>query len=367
MSPTRWSLLLLGLAAVLPPAAAAQDTFGPVDRIVAVGDVHGDFAQFVSILRQAGVIDDHNRWHGGRTHLVQTGDILDRGAESRKVMELLIALAPQAARAGGRVHALIGNHEAMNILGDLRYVVPGEYAAFADGKSAQLRDRVFKVMGDPALQKDTAYRRQWNEQHPLGWVEHRFAFEGNGRYGTWIREHNAVIRIGDYLFLHGGISPKYVDTPLADLNAGVRKALTPEAASSPDNIAGDSLGPLWYRGLAQGDEAPLAAHVDSVLARFGVKHVVIGHTVTAGTVIPRYDGKVITIDVGLSSAYGGPPAALIIEQGVPWTLHRGTKLALPLGGDPLPYLRAAAALDPQPSRLQPLIDQLAAAGTGRGR
>ena len=89
-----------------------------------------------------------------------------------------------------------------------------------------------------------------------------------------------------------------------------------------------------------------------------MKHVVIGHTVTAGTIIPRHGGKVIMIDVGLSAQYGGPPACLIIEEGTPYTLHRGHKLPLPLGADPLPYLRAAAALGPQPSKLQSLIDQL---------
>lgn len=351
-------LVLGATLASLAGAARAQDSLGAVDRIVAVGDVHGDFNQFVAILRQAGVIDEKNRWHGGRTHLVQTGDILDRGAESRKVMDLLIDLAPQAVRAGGMVHPLTGNHEAMNILGDLRYVAPGEYDAFRGPNSKQLRDRAYAVLSDSTRRKEREYRRQWEAEHPLGWVEHRFAFEGNGKYGTWIRENNAVLRIGDFLFVHGGISPKYAGMTIADLNKGVRAAIAVDARPAPDNIAEDSEGPLWYRGLAATDEALLAEHVDSVLARFGVKHIVIGHTVTAGTVMPRFDGKVIMIDVGLSASYGGPPGALIIEQGVPYTLHRGQKLALPLGGDLLPYLRAAAALDPQPSKLQPLIDAL---------
>jgi hypothetical protein len=124
--------------------------------------------------------------------------------------------------------------------------------------------------------------------------------------------------------------------------------------------AEDPEGPLWYRGLATGDETLLAPHVDSVLAAFGVRHIVIGHTVTAGTVLPRFGGKVIMIDVGLSAAYGGPPAALVIEKGVPYTVHRGQRLKLPLTGDLLPYLRAAAATDPAPSRLQKLIERLEA-------
>ncbi len=350
-----WSLLgLVGF----PGDLVSQDTFPAVERIVAVGDVHGDFGQFVTVLRQTGVIDEKNHWAGGRTNLVQTGDVPDRGPDTRKILEFLMELGPQAEKAGGQVHALIGNHEAMNIVGDLRYVTPGEYAAFRSPNAEALQQRAFKALADSTRKNDAAYRDQWLAEHPLGWVEQRLGYEGNGRYGTWIRGHNAVLRIGDYLFLHGGIGPKYAEQTLADINAAVRHSLEPGADGA---AAMDPEGPLWYRGLTGGDDAPLAADVDRTLARFGVKHMVIGHTVTAGAVMTRYDGKVIMIDVGLSAVYGGPPACLVIEKGVPYALHRGQKLALPMGGDPLPYLRAAAALDPPPSRLQKLIDQLGGA------
>jgi hypothetical protein len=123
-------------------------------------------------------------------------------------------------------------------------------------------------------------------------------------------------------------------------------------------MAEDPEGPLWYRGLATGPEDSLAAHVDRVLERFGVRHVAIGHSVSPGAIFPRFDGKVVMIDVGLAAAYQGPPAALVIEDGKAFALHRGARLDLPLGGDLLPYLKAAAALDPQPSRLQATIEQL---------
>lgn len=363
-----------GIAALLLVFAAGraegQDTFSGVDRIVAVGDVHGDFDQFVTVLRQAGVIDGKNRWAGGRTHLVQTGDVLDRGPNSRAVMDLLIALAPQAERADGRVHALIGNHEAMNVLGDLRYVSAGEYRAFVSPNAEKFRNRVFRSRADSGRRDDPAYREQWEADHPLGWVEHRLAFEGNGRYGTWIRGNNVAVKINEYLFLHGGIGPNYATLPLAEINAQVRAALAPDATDASRKIADDPEGPLWYRGLATGDEASLSEHLDGVLAALGVSRMVIGHTVTAGTVMPRHSGKVIMIDVGLSAVYGGPPTCLIIERGTAYTLHRGTKLELPLSGDLLPYLRAAAALDPAPSRLEKLIQQLdpipAAAATPPG-
>ena len=81
-SPFRITLLLALLVA--QRGIAAQDTFTGVPRIVAVGDVHGDYDRFVGVLRQAGVIDGKERWSGGRTHLVHTGVNPDRGPDSRK-------------------------------------------------------------------------------------------------------------------------------------------------------------------------------------------------------------------------------------------------------------------------------------------
>lgn len=352
----RAALLLATVA--LPFRLQAQDVFSGVERIVAVGDVHGDYEQFVTVLRQSGVIDGKSRWAGGRTHLVQLGDVPDRGPDSRKVMELLMALAPQAQKAGGRVHALIGNHEAMNVLGDLRYVAPGEYEAFRSPNSGKLQERAWQVLSDSTRRKDGTYKTQWFAEHPLGWVEQRMAFEGNGRYASWIREHNAAVRINEYLFLHGGIGPKYVDTTLAAINAGVRAVLSATTAPAEGNIAEDPEGPLWYRGLVTGDEQELSAHVDSVLHRFGVAHVVVGHSVTPGVILPRFSGRVIGVDVGLSAVYGGPAAALVIEGAKVFAMHRGTRIALPLGGDLMPYLEAAAALDPTPSRLRQYVEGL---------
>ena len=123
-------LLALVVFLTIPVAPAAQDAWSGVERIVAVGDVHGDYEQFVKLLRGAGLLDKESKWAGGKAHLVQTGDVPDRGARSRDVMDLLMKLEKQAKKAGGYVHALIGNHEAMNMYGDLRYVHVGEFAAF---------------------------------------------------------------------------------------------------------------------------------------------------------------------------------------------------------------------------------------------
>ena len=343
-------------------ALLGQDEFPAAERIVAVGDVHGDFDRFTALLRDAGIIDKKQKWIAGRTQLVQTGDLLDRGPESRRVMDLLMRLEGQALKAGGRVHVLLGNHEAMNMYGDLRYVSEGEYAAFRSPQSEKVRDAYFENHVATALLKgnergeERQLRTKWYAAHPLGWVEQRFAFGPSGAYGKWLRQKNAVIKIGDILFLHGGISPKYSTWSMRQLNDAVRKELA-DFRLLENGVVADPAGPLWYRGLAEAPEADTAEAVGEVLQRYQVKHVVIGHTPTRGAVLPRFGGKVILIDVGLSKFYGGPLACLIIDKSRFQALHRGTRLDLPSGGqaDLSAYLKAAAALDPKPSPLEPLI------------
>src|SRR6266542_113549 len=117
--------VLVALFLCLAWPGLGEDTWKGVERIVAVGDVHGDLPQFTAVLRSAEVIDRDGNWSGGKTHLVQAGDLLDRGPDSRKVIELLMKLEKQAREASGEVHCLVGNHETMNLYGDLRYVSAG--------------------------------------------------------------------------------------------------------------------------------------------------------------------------------------------------------------------------------------------------
>jgi hypothetical protein len=325
------------IAIVSQSGAPAEDTWKGVKRIVAVGDVHGDLAQFTGVLRAAGVIDRDTNWSGGKTHLVQTGDLLDRGPDSRKLIELLMKLEKQARHAGGEVHCLIGNHEAMNLYGDLRYVSAADYASYQTADSAALRDQAFKQHVEDLRQNpqtsstevDDAYRKKWDSTHPLGFVERQVYFSTNGVAGKWIRGHNAVIKINDLVFLHGGISPKYAAFPIRKFNEEVSKELR-DFSKLEGGIVMDEDGPLWYRGLAQDDEASLAPHVNAVLERLGAKYLVIAHTPTKGMILPRVGGKVLMIDVGLSGVFGGHSACLLVEGGKPEALHRGTKVALPL-------------------------------------
>jgi hypothetical protein len=291
----------------------------------------------VTVLRFSKVIDAEGNWTGGKTHLVQVGDMVDRGPASRKAMDLLMKLEPQAKSAGGYVHPLIGNHEAMNIYGDLRYVSAAEYASYQSESSEE----------EPGK--------------PAGYAGHRKLWGPNGTYGKWIRSHNAIIKINDTVFLHGGIGPKYASYSIREMNDRIREELN-DPSKLQGGMAMDEEGPLWYRGLAEGDQQALATHVATVLKKLKVERIVIGHTFTDGAITPRFGGKVLLIDIGLSRIYDPllRQESLVIENGKPFVLHRGTRLELPSdeGKDMLRYLKAAAALDPQPSSLLKRIADL---------
>ena len=346
----------------------SENDWEGVERIVAVGDVHGDYGKFVLILQDAGLINKKRKWIGGEAHLVQTGDVLDRGADSRKIMDLLMRLEQQAEKAGGRVHALIGNHEIMNLIGDLRYVSREEFQAFRNLRSKRLREIFYqrhleRIRNLPPPEgvpdPDRSYKQAWEAGHPLGYYEHRFEFGPNGDYGKWIRGHNAVVKINGTLFLHGGLSPKYADRSLAQIDAKVQEELA-DFSKVPGGIVTDSEGPFWYRGLAREAEASLEAHLENLLQTHGAQRIVMGHTVTPGAVMPRFGGRVVLIDVGLSDFYGGRRACLILEGGRAYALHRREKLKLPSGksSEILAYLKKAASLDPEPSPLAELIRRL---------
>ena len=215
-------LLLAGNAqSQTPPPAQVQ--WSGVERVVAFADVHGAHAELLGLLRETGIVDGQDHWAAGRTHLVSLGDLLDRGADSRKVMDLLQRLQGEAGAAGGRVHVVLGNHEAMNLLGDLRYVDPGEYAAYADMESPAERERARKAW--EAAHGGTG-AASFEQKFPPGFFGHRAALSPQGRYGQWLLSLPVAVVVNDTLFMHAGPSASLRGMTLPELNLRYRTALT---------------------------------------------------------------------------------------------------------------------------------------------
>jgi hypothetical protein len=325
-----WTLLGILAALVIAAPAAAQPS--TIHRIVAIGDLHGDFEAWRAIARAAGLIDARGRWIGGETVLVQIGDVPDRGPDSLRIIDDLMRLQREAPRKRGRVVALVGNHEAMNMTGDLRYVSAGEYAAFAGRKSRRLRDDVFTRnreqieaayrRGDPAMTAE-AIRDAWLSKTPLGLLEHQAAWSPKGRIGSWVVRNPAVVLIDGALFVHGGLCAGYAGLPLAEINRQVAAALTAGATAS-DAIINDEAGPLWCRRLAASSNTALAEQLDLLLTAYGARRIVIGHTPVLSGIAVLEGGRLARIDTGISSAYGGKLTYLEILQGdlVPHVVER---------------------------------------------
>ncbi len=298
---------LLGAVLCLPLLVAnAAGPQAPADicdlytdqRVVAIGDVHGAYEPFVAILRETGLIDARDRWIGGSALLVQTGDVLDRGPDSRRVIDLLRKLERSAARAGGAVYALLGNHELMRLTGDWRYVSAGEVAAFRRGDSN-------------------------------GADGFRAAFAATGGYGRWLMGHAAIAKINGMIFVHGGVSPSVAPLGCRGINAAIGTELEDVAAgrNSSAALGDDASGPLWYRGLATEPEDAFASSVDTIFQNLEASGMVIGHTVSPARIATRFAGRVVMIDTGMLGgefARDGTPSALEM---------RGTELtAIYLGG-----------------------------------
>jgi hypothetical protein len=212
--------------AALPAVAQAQQS--PDPEIVVIGEVQGAANTVTALLEHLDLIDADQHWSGGDTILVQTGDLIDDGENVRAVLDLFMRLQEEADAAGGQVIVLMGNHEAMNILGELRCVNYMAYQTFAGPDSERLqrqawedwlawRSRRAKALGE-RFDADSETEAEWFAAHPPGWVEYAESMGPEGVYGSWLRSLPVAVEIDNALFVHAGISPEFEDRNVASIN-----------------------------------------------------------------------------------------------------------------------------------------------------
>lgn len=255
--------------------------------IVAISDIEGDFEAFKNLLIGSKVMNEQFEWIFAKNHLVLLGDYFDRGNNVLACLWLAYELERQAAEAGGQVHFILGNHEAMILSGDKRYAAP-KYKA---------------------LENVLCYG-------------HEQLFGINTGLGKWLRSKNTVEIINDYLFVHGGLSYKWVERQVDrdTINALIRDNIGLQNNLVKDALAKELLGvegPLWYRGYYKkqdGYDKASAGEIDQILSFYQARKIITGHTIMNGMGV-HYNGKVVTIDVKRGGEFThNKPGALLIEE-----------------------------------------------------
>eukprot|EP00741_Cyanophora_paradoxa_P007721 tig00001187_g7470.t1 len=337
---TAAALMLLLLAALQAIASAAADDAQAsrgaraARRIIAVGDLHADLEQALRVFKLAGVINEETDWALGAATLVFTGDITDRGADLEALQDLIVKLEGQAKEAGGAVVQLAGNHDVMNLQGDWRYVSARDLEAFGGHEN-----RTLALLPDAPL-------------------------------GSRLRSLKLLHVIGDVVFVHGGLHPSLASLGVEELNAqhaglapllGVGD-LTPEQRRDASALYSDS-GPVWYRGHILDSEEEACPVLQQSLDALQVRRMVVGHTRQPGRILTRCGARVICIDVGINSKYGGNQGALEIEQDADG-VTLSVRAIYPAGREDLPEAAAGTSAVILLTALKALVSLAIAASVG---
>lgn len=232
------------------------------NKMLVISDIEGNFKGFKSILLGNKIIDNKLNWTFGNNHLVLVGDFFDRGLNVTECLWFIYKLEKEAELQGGKVHFILGNHEMMNLKGQLKYV----------------RDKYHDNADTLKL-----HYEKW--------------YATNTELGRWLRTKNGVEKIGDYLFVHAGIRKDFPEKySLKDINNNIRKSIDTnfEKETQRDDIFIGNESPLWYRGI--GKEVENQKEVEKTLTKYNATKMIIGHTIFEEIQF-LYNQKVIAIDL----------------------------------------------------------------------
>ncbi|CAN4118132.1 unnamed protein product [Withania somnifera] len=303
-----------------------QTIFPSPTRLIAIGDLHGDFQKSKQAFKLAGLIDDHDKWCGGSTTVVQIGDVLDRGGEELKILYFLEKLNREAVKVNGNVITMNGNHEIMNIDGDFRYVTKEGLKEFQDwgfwycvgndmkmlchglGKDCvkDIFDGIpFEFRGVKREDVDMI-RIRIAALRPKGPISERF-----------LAKNQTVVVVGDSVFVHGGLLPKHVEYGFEKVNEEVRDWICGVKGRVPRDLVRGRNSIVWLRKfsneLAKDCDCATLEHVLATIP--GVKRMIMGHTIQESGINGVCNNQAIRIDVGMSKGCtNGLPEVLEIDR-----------------------------------------------------
>lgn len=260
-----------------------SQNYRKVDSISVISDVHGKYNIYINLLKAMGIIDNNLKWKFGRGHLVVLGDIFDRGDMVTEVLWHLFGLEKQAAKAGGMVHVLLGNHEVLVLSKDLRYI-----------------------------------NEKYEKVEAISNTEYFDLYSENSVLGRWLRSKPVAITINDIIFVHGGISIgmvyrnftiKQINQIFSDNIVGKEMPVNNE--NERQMFLNDNYGPVWYRGYFT-DTSLCESRLDSILDFYNKKHIVVGHTASED-IKTQFNNKIFGVDAGIAIDQSG--GMLIYKNG----------------------------------------------------
>lgn len=272
-----------------PSAVVAVQEHNP-SRLLMLSDMEGQFDKFIELLRSQQVVDEDLHWKYGDGHVALVGDFVDRGQDMTALLWLIYRLDGEADAAGGQLHYVLGNHEHLAMSGRKKYWPPG-LVAFAGALGED---------GDERL------------------------FSSSSVLGAWLDQQPVIVRVGDHLLVHAGVSHAFL---ALDLNIPAANALARPHLRTPPDALPDVAEPLlgkhgltWYRGMALRNDRKHApeldpdAHLQSVLSRYGAKRMVIGHSLVDDITLEQA-GRLLRLDIHHAQKV---PQAALYEDGILW-------------------------------------------------
>ncbi|MBT8188358.1 MAG: metallophosphoesterase [Croceitalea sp.] len=281
-----------------PTNTVTKSTYPQPEKLVVLSDIEGNYNAFASFLISNKIMDKNHNWIYGTGHLVLLGDFVDRGINVTQVLWLIYRLEKQAEDSGGQIHFILGNHEVLNFHGDYRY---------NQGKYIKVAQEISNLS---------------NKADAL-----KFLYSDRSIIGRWLATKNTIEKIGDYLFVHGGLHLEILKYQLTldEINTKVRLGYF-NAIDSEDkamNFLYSVKGPFWYRGLVMGRRGYTKIQnddLDSISSVYDFEKIVVGHT-PVKNISMDYEGKVIRVDVphGLKK-FSGKTKGLLIQNGIEYII-----------------------------------------------
>jgi len=286
-----------------------KSVYDSVSKIIAISDIEGNFNALYSFLISNKVIDKNYNWIFGNGHVVFLGDFVDRGNASTQVLWFIYKLEQEAAKHAGKVHYILGNHEILNIQG----------TGYSDNKFIN-----GKESSSEEIEFDEAQR---------------YLYSARSEIGKWLRTKNSVEKIGNYIFVHGGLSPKIISfkPDLDKINNTIRDNIAKDLYNFPGrnrfaNFLIGRDGPLWFRGMAMTYKyynKISESEFKELQNYFNCPKIVIGHT-NVREVQTDFSGSLFKIDViHGQEKFSGGSKGLFIENNIEYVADEtGSKLKL---------------------------------------